>query len=163
MERKQIILVVLLVVVVASALWIRNYFSPAQVVRRQFFETVAAFENGKILGVMPKISRSYSDKWGGDYETIGGRIQSVIGAYDDLRVDHDIRAIEVGDGEVRMNLSFTISGSYEGSPGSILGTKSDPCRATLRWVEEQSGWHIKETEELDIPEYREELDSLRER
>ncbi len=62
-----------LVVVVAGALWMRNYFSPAQAVKRQFFEAVASFENGKILGVMPKISRSYSDDWGGSYESLGGR------------------------------------------------------------------------------------------
>jgi len=163
MERKQLTYVILLVVVVVGVLWFRHYFSPAEVVRRQLFETVAAFENQKILGVMSKISRTYTDEWGGSYESLGGQIHSVIDTYDELRLDHDIRAVEVGDDEVRINLSFVVSGSYEGSPGSILGTRLDPCRATLLWVKEQPGWRLKETEELDIPEYRDELERRRER
>ena len=163
MERKQLTYVILLVVVVAGALWFRHYFSPAEVVRRQLFETVAAFENEKILGVMVKISRSYKDQWGGSYESLGGQIQSVIEAYDEIRVEHEIRAVEVGDDEVRINLGFVISGSYEGSRGTILGTRLDPCRATLLWVKERPGWRLKETEELDIPEYREELEARRSR
>jgi hypothetical protein len=162
MERRQLSYVILLVVVVAGALWIRHYFSPAEVVRRQFLEAVAAFSNERILGVMSKISRSYTDQWGGSYESLGGQIHSVIDAYDELRVDSEIRAIEVGDGEVRINLLFVISGSYEGSRGAILGTRLDPCRATLLWVKERPGWRLKETEELDIPEYREELQRRRE-
>jgi hypothetical protein len=163
MERKQLTYVILLVVVVAGALWFRHYFSPAEVVRRQLFEAVAAFENQKILGVMVKISRTYTDEWGGSYESLGGQIQSVIDAYDEIRVEHEIRAVEVGDDEVRINLQFVISGSYEGSRGAILGTRLDPCRATLLWVKERPGWRLTETEELDIPEYREELERRRER
>jgi len=162
-DRRQLTYVVLLVVMVAGVLWFRHYFSPAQVVRRQFLEAVAAFENEKILGVMVKISRSYSDEWGGSYESLGGQVQSVIEAYDDLRVEYEIRVIEVGDGEARINLQFVISGSYEGSRGAILGTRLDPCRATLLWVKERPGWRLNETEELDIPEYREELQRRRER
>ena len=161
MDRKQLTYVVLLVVVVAGVLWFRHYFSPAEVVRRQLFEAVAAFENQKILGVMVKISRTYTDEWGGSYESLGGQIQSVIDAYDEIRVEHEIRAVDVGDGEVRINLQFVISGSYEGSRGAILGTRLDPCRATLLWVKERPGWRLKETEELDIPEYRDELERRR--
>ena len=161
MDRKQLTYVVLLVVVVAGVLWFRHYFSPAEVVRRQLYEAVAAFENQKILGVMVKISRTYTDEWGGSYESLGGQIQSVIDAYDEIRVEHEIRAVDVGDGEVRINLQFVISGSYEGSRGAILGTRLDPCRATLLWVKERPGWRLKETEELDIPEYRDELERRR--
>lgn len=161
MDRKQLTYVVLLVVVVAGVLWFRHYFSPTEVVRRQLYEAVAAFENQKILGVMVKISRTYTDEWGGSYESLGGQIQSVIDAYDEIRVEHEIRAVDVGDGEVRINLQFVISGSYEGSRGAILGTRLDPCRATLLWVKERPGWRLKETEELDIPEYRDELERRR--
>ena len=163
MDRKQLTLVVLVVAIVAGTLWIRSYFSPGQVVRRQIFEAVAAFENEKILGVMPKISRSYTDRWGGSYESLGGNIQSVMDTYDDLRMEVDIAAVDVGDGEVRVTLSFVISGSYQGRRGAILGTAVDPCRATLLWVEEQPGWRLTETEELDIPEYRDELEKRRTR
>jgi len=163
MERKQLIAVIALVAVVGGALWLRNFFSPGQVVRRQLFEAVAAFEIGKMLGVMPKISRSYSDQWGGSYESLGGNIQSVIETYDRIEMEFDIGAVDVLDGEVRLGLEFVVSGTYEGNRGPILGTSIDPCRATLRWVKEQPGWRLKETEELDIPEYRKELEERRDR
>jgi hypothetical protein len=162
MDRKQLAAVVVLVAVVGGALWLRSYFSPGQVVRRQLFEAVAAFENGKILGVMPKISRSYTDRWGGSYESLGGNIQSVIDAYDDLEMDYDIGSVDVRDGEVRLGLEFVVSGADEGGRGTVLGTALEPCRATILWVEEQPGWRLKETEELDIPEYRDELQRRRE-
>jgi hypothetical protein len=116
-----------------------------------------------MLGVMPKISRSYSDQWGGSYESLGGNIQSVIETYDRIEMDFDIGAVDVLDGEVRLGLEFVVSGTYEGNRGPILGTSIDPCRATLRWVKEQPGWRLKETEELDIPEYRKELEERRDR
>jgi hypothetical protein len=161
MERKQLIAVIVLVAVVGGALWLRNHFSPGQVVRRQLFEAVGAFENGRILGVMPKISRSYSDQWGGSYESLGGNIQSVIESYDDLEMSYDIGSVDVGDGEVRIGLEFVVSGSWDGERGAVLGSSLEPCRATLLWVEEQPGWRLRETEELDIPEYREELERRR--
>lgn len=163
MEKKQLVAVIALVAVVGGALWLRNYFSPGSVVRRQVFEAVEAFENGRILGVMPKISRSYTDRWGGTYEGLGGNIQTVIETYDDLEMDYEIGAVDVRDGEVRLGLEFAISGRYEGSRGAVLGTSLDPCRATLLWVKEQPGWRLKETEELDIPEYRDELEERRTR
>ena len=162
LDKKQLAAVVALIAVVGGVLWLRNYFSPGQAVRRQLFEAVAAFENGRILGVMPKISRSYSDRWGGSYESLGGNIQAVIETYDDLEMSYDIGSVEVRDGEVRIGLEFVVTGRYEGSLGPVLGPRLDPCRATLLWVEEQPGWRLRETEEIDIPEYRDELRERRE-
>ena len=163
MDRKQLTLVIAVVVIVGGALWLRHYFSPAEIVKRQLFELVASIENEKILGVMPKISRSYTDDWGGSYEALGGHVQSLMDAYDDLDIAVDIGAADVGEGEVRLGIAFVVSGSWDGARESILGTRLDPCRATLLWVEEQVGWRLKETEELDIPEHREELDARRTR
>jgi hypothetical protein len=160
-ERKHVNLLVLVVVAVAVALWLRHYLSPEQVVRRQLAETVAAVENEAILGVMPKISRGYHDAWGGSYESLGGHLQSLMDAYDELDVDFDIGAVEVGKGRVRLGVVFVVSGSADGVRGTVLGTPSEPCGATLIWDKEQPGWRLVETEELDIPEYREELDRRR--
>jgi hypothetical protein len=161
-DRRQLTLVVALAAAVAGALWLRHYLSPAQVVRRQLAEAVAAFENEKLLGVMPKISRSYSDPWGGSYEALGGHLQSVMDAWDDLAVDLEVTAAEVGEGEVRLAIVFVVGGSDSGRREAILGTAVDPCRATLLWVEEQPGWRLRATEELDIPELRDELQRRRE-
>jgi len=161
-DKKQLGYVILLVVAVAGVLGMRHYFSPEQAVRRQLFEAVESFKHEKILGFMSKISRSYSDHWGGSYESLGGQAQSLMDAYDGLTVDLDIKTIEVGDGEARVVLSFVVGGRTEVGKGAVLGTDREPCRATLRWVEEEPGWRLAETEELDIPEFREELQKRRE-
>ena len=161
MERKQLTLVILLIGAVAGILGMRHYFSTEQIIRRHLFEAVESFKNEKILGVMAKISRSYSDAWGGSYESLGGQAQSMMEAYDALTMDVDIGAVEVGDGEARVVLAFVVGGRTEAGRGNILGTALEPCRATLRWVEEEPGWRLVETEEIDIPEYRDELENRR--
>ena len=163
MEKKHLTLVILLVVAVASILGMRHYFSTEQIIRRQLFEAVESFKNEKILGVMAKISRSYTDDWGGSYEGLGGQAQSIMEAYDALTMDVDIGAVEVGDGEARVALTFVVGGRTDAGKGNILGTALEPCRATLRWVEEEPGWRLVETEELDIPQFREQLEERRAR
>ena len=116
----------------------------------------------KILGVLAKVSRSYDDRWGGSYESLGAHLQSMMDAYDGLTVDLEMLALEVGDGEARMSLTFVVGGRTQVGRGTILGSGSEPCRATLRWVKEQPGWRLAETEELDIPELRDELERRRE-
>jgi hypothetical protein len=163
MEKKQLTYVVLLVVVVAGTLGLRHYFSAEQVIRRQLFEAVESFKNEKIFGVMSKISRSYTDDWGGSYESLGGQAQSMMDAYDALTMDVDIHAVEVGDGEALVELAFVVGGRTDAGRGNILGSALEPCRATLRWVEEEPGWRLAETEKLDIPEFRDELEQRRNR
>lgn len=162
MERKQLVTVVLVAALIVGALGWRHYFSAEQVVRRSLFEAVESFKNEQILGVLSRISRSYADQWGGSYESLGGHIQSMMDAYDGLTVDLDILALEVGDGQATMAISFVVGGRTQVGRGSILGSAVEPCRATLRWVEEEIGWRLAETEELDIPELRDELERRRE-
>ncbi len=161
MERKQLVLVVLFVVLVAGALGMRNYFAPGSVVRRQVFEAVASFKSEKILGVMSKVSRSYTDQWSGSYEGLGAQVQSMMESYDGLTMDVDISSVKMGDGEARVELAFVVGGRTQAGRGDILGTELDPCRATLRWIREEPGWRLVETEALDIPQYREELQRSR--
>lgn len=161
MEKRQLIRVILVVLLVAGALGMRHYFSPGQVVRRQLFEAVESFKNEKILGVMAKISRSYSDVWGGSYESLGGHAQSLMDAYDALTMDIDISTVEVKGDEARVMLEFVIGGRTSVGRGNIVGSESDPCRATLRWVKEEPGWRLVETEDLDIPRFRKELEERR--
>lgn len=161
MEKKHLIRVVVFIALVAGALGMRNYFSPGSVVRRQIFEAVESFKSEKILGVMSKISRSYTDEWGGSYESIGAQVQSLMESYDGLTMDVDISSVEMGDGEARVDLTFVVGGRTEVGRGNILGTDLEPCRATVRWVEEEPGWRLAETEQIDIPQFREELQRRR--
>ena len=161
MEKKQLIRVLLFVALVAGALGLRNYFAPGSVVRRQIFEAVESFKNEQILGVMSKISRSYTDDWGGSYEGLGAQVQSMMDAYDGLTMDVDIESLEMGDGEARIELTFVVGGRTQVGRGNILGTDLDPCKATLRWIKEEPGWRLVETEQIDIPQFREELQRRR--
>lgn len=161
MGRKQLLPVVGLLVVVAGGLGLRHYLSTEQVIRRQLFEAVESFKNERILGVMARVSRSYTDPWGGSYEVLGARLESLMDAYDALTVDVDVQGVELGEGEARMALAFVVGGRTEVGRGDILGSELEPCRATLRWLEEPSGWRLVETEELDIPELRDELQERR--
>ena len=161
MDRKQLFPVVALIVVVAGGLGLRHYLSTEQVIRRQLFEAVESFKNERILGVMAKVSRSYTDPWGGSYEGLGAQLQSIMEAYDALTVDLDVQSVEVGESEARTALTFVVGGRTEVGRGDILGSALEPCRATLRWLKEPPGWRLVETEELDIPELREELQERR--
>ncbi|MEE4273992.1 MAG: hypothetical protein V2I67_20110 [Thermoanaerobaculales bacterium] len=163
MESNKLRFAMLLIVITAGALGMRHYFSPEQVVRRQLHEAIGSFENEKILGVLAKVSRSYSDRWGGTYERLGGYLQPMMDAYDALMVDLDIQSVEMDGDEARIGITFVVSGRTDVGRGDILGGESGPCRATIRWVREEAGWRLSETEELDIPELREELKHRRQR
>ena len=157
MDRRQLVLVVLVVAGVAAALWLRAWLSPGQAVRRQLAEAVAAVESERILGVMPKISRSYSDRWGSSYESVGGHVQGLMDAFAGRAVDRAVTGVEVGQGEVRLGVRFVVIAAADGGREAVLGSAGDPCRATLVWQEEQAGWRLVETEELEIPQFRDEL------
>jgi hypothetical protein len=161
MDRRQSAIVVLVLVVGAGFLGFRYYFSPEQVVRRQVAAMASALEEGAMLGVMSRISRSYIDEWGGTYETLGGYASQVTDAYEDLDFDFGVTASEHGDDWVRLRLRFTLSGRSPEGREAILGSFTDPCTATVMWEKETPGWRLVETEELDIPEYRSELEQRR--
>jgi hypothetical protein len=78
-----------------------------------------------------------------------------------LRLDSLIGKPVVGEDEVRIDIEFILWGRYEGTKGYIIGSITEPCTATLLWRKETPGWRFASTEELDIPELREELDSRR--
>jgi hypothetical protein len=153
-----IALAVLAVVVVIS---LRHYFSPGEVVKRKLLATIEAFEEERLLAVMSGISRGYSDPWGLHYETFAGYLNETMETYDDLDVDSLISTPVVGEGEVRIDIQFVLWGRYEGTKGYVLGSITNPCTATLLWREETPGWRLASTEELDIPELRNRLESMR--
>jgi hypothetical protein len=158
---KRAALIGLAVLVVVGFISLRHYFSPGQVVKRKLIATIEAFEEERLLAVMSGISRGYSDPWGFDYETLAGYLSATMETYDDLDVDSLIGKPVVGEGEVRIDIQFILWGRYEGTKGYIVGSITDPCTATLLWLEETPGWRFTSTEELDIPELRSELDSRR--
>jgi len=161
MSRRAVRIVVVAALLVAGVIAFRYYFSPGEVVKRKLVAAIGAFEEERLLAVMSTISRKYSDPWGLDYETLGGYLHETMETYDDLRVDYVLSKPEVGEGEVRIDIEFVLWGRYEGRKGTVIGSISDPCTATVLWREETPGWRFASTPELDIPELRDELDLRR--
>jgi hypothetical protein len=158
---KRIGQVALLIAVIVVVLAVRHYYSPGEVVRRRLVATIDAFEDERMLAVMSAISRSYSDPWGLDYETLAGILHELMESYDDLQMDLMFDKPEVGEDEVRIGLRFILWGSDRGTRGYIVGSLSAPCTAVLVWRKEQPGWRLTSTAELDIPELRNELNARR--
>jgi hypothetical protein len=162
-NNRRVVIAVLAIVALVFVAWLVRYFSPEQVVRRQLLGAVEALEKERLLGVVTVISRQYEDPWGQTYESIAGNVSEVMTSFDDLRVDLDLQSIDRAGDDVRVRLGFVISGSDAAGTGSVLGTLSDPCRATILWREEPQGWRLVTTETLDIPELREDLQRMRDR
>jgi len=157
MQNKRLTLVVIGILVVIGGFWIKDYFSPENVVRRKLVAAVESFEKEQLLGTVQVISRDYRDEWGQSYESIAGNISEMMSTFDDLDVDLDIEAIDVVAEGVRVQIEFVISGREGGDSRSILGGFTDPCTATVIWLKEKPGWKLFTTEELDIPELRHEM------
>jgi hypothetical protein len=149
------------ILVIVFVIGVRHYFSPAEVVKRKFIATIEAFEEERLLAVMSGISRGYSDPWGLNYETLAGYLHETMETYDGLDLDYLLTTPVVGEGEVRIDIQFVLWGRYEGTRGYVVGSITDPCTATLLWRKETPGWRFTSTEELDIPELRRQLESMR--
>lgn len=157
MQNRRLTTAVLIIIALVAAAWAKRYFSPEQVVRRQLLAAVEAFESEQLLGVISVVSRSYTDLWGQSYESIAGNIGEVMATYADLHVDLDIKEIDRVGEAVRIRLEFVVSGNEGDASGYVVGSLTDPCDATILWREEPQGWRLFTTEQLDIPELRDEL------
>lgn len=155
--------VVLVLVSLAGGFWLRHYYSPGEVVKRKLLATIEGFEEERLFGVMAAVSRSYSDPWGFDYETLGGNLNQLMDAYDDLDVDLVLGEVAASDEQVRVGLEFVVSGSYDGTEEYVIGSGTEPCTAVVVWRKEDPGWRLASTAELDIPEFRDELEARRPR
>jgi hypothetical protein len=153
--------IVIAVLLVAIGIGVRHYFSPGEVVKRKLIATIESFEEERLLAVMSGVSRSYSDPWGFDYESLAGYLNTTMETYADLDVDSLIGKPVVTEDEVSIDIEFILWGRYEGTKGYIVGSITDPCHATLLWRKETPGWRFASTLELDIPELNDELDSRR--
>lgn len=157
MRRNRIVMIVVGVLVVAGALWLRSHFSAENVIRRSLLGAISAFEQERILGAVQVLSRGYSDRWGMTYETLAGHMRTAMDTYDGLQVDLEPPAITVDGERASCRFRFILWGSYEGTRGYVIGSLADPVTIDLGWRKEAQGWRITSTDELDIPELRDEL------
>jgi len=161
MSARAVKIAVVAILAIVGVIAVRHYFSPGEVVKRKLLATIEAFEEERMLATMSGISRGYSDPWGLNYETLAGYLNETMEIYDGLDLDYLLSKPEVGEGEVRIDIEFVLWGRYEGTKGYVIGSISDPCSATVLWREETPGWRFASTPELDIPELRHQLDSMR--
>ncbi len=160
MNRRSIVGIVVLVGALALGLWVRHYLSPANVIRRALLGAIEAFEQESILGAIAPVSRGYSDRWGLSFEALAGHMRTAMDTYDDLQLDLEPPTISVEGETAAVRFRFILWGSYEGTRGYVIGSLTDPCTVSLRWSKEPQGWRISSTEELDIPELRDELGEM---
>ena len=163
MSPRTIKLVVTAAVALVVLIAVRHHFSAGEVVKRKVGTTIEAFEEERLLAVMSSISRRYSDPLGLDYEVLGGHLGQVMETYDDLDVDFVLTETSIAKDEVRVGVEFVLWGRFEGTRGYVVGSISEPCSAMLLWRKEAPGWRLASTEDLDLPEFREEIDSRRQR
>jgi hypothetical protein len=163
MTSNRLTVAVLLGVAVIGGAWLVRYFSAEQVIRRNIAAAVESFEQEQLLGVGAALSRSYHDEWGMSYESLLGNLQEVMDTFSDLQVDLEPPAVEVDGDQARVSLRLVVWGTADGQRGFVAGSTSDPVTTTERWRKEAQGWRLVTTETLDIPELREELDSMRSR
>ena len=161
MSARAVKIAVVAILAIVGVIAVRHYFSPGEVVKRKLVGTIDAFEEESLLAVMSAVSRKYSDPWGLGYETLGGYLKETMETYDDLRVDYVLAKPEVSAGEVRIDIEFVLWGRYAGTKGYVIGSITEPCSATVLWREETPGWRFASTPELDIPELRSQLESMR--
>jgi hypothetical protein len=161
MKDKRLTIGVLVILALVAGFWFKSYFSPENAVRRRLVAAVESFEKEQLLATVQAISREYRDQWGQSYESVAGNISEIMSTFDGLDVDLEIESINASDDGVRVRLEFVISGRDETGSGSILGSFTDPCTATILWRKETPGWKIITTEALDIPELRSEMDSMK--
>lgn len=152
---------ILIAIIGAGGLWLRHYLSAAEVVKRKLMATVEAFEEERLLGVMAAVSRSYSDPWGFDYESLAGILNQIVDGYDDLDVKLSLGDVAASDTDVRIGLEFVVSGRDRGTTEYVVGSGAEPCSAVLVWHKEAPGWRLVSTADLDIPELRDELEARR--
>jgi hypothetical protein len=160
MSRRTVLIALVLLAAIA-VISFRHYFSPGEVVRRTLISTIEAFEEERLLAVMSRISRGYSDPFGFDYETIGGSLNQAMETYENLDLEYVLAKPEVSGEEVRIEVEFVLWGRYQGTRGSVVGSITEPCTATVLWRKEAPGWRFVSTPGLDIPELRDELASRR--
>jgi hypothetical protein len=163
MTRSWMVRVAAVGVMVVLTLVIRNYFSPANVVKRSLRAAIESFEREQMLGAMHPVSRSYSDRWGMSYESIAGHLRGVMDSFDAIEVALEPPEVKVEGDEAVVRMRFVVSGSDGGSRGYVFGSRAEPCTASQRWRKESQGWRIVTTEELDVPELRDELAELESR
>ncbi|HOC42062.1 MAG TPA: hypothetical protein PKJ99_03505 [Thermoanaerobaculales bacterium] len=163
MTSSRLPLVVLVGIAAVAGAWLARYLSAEQVIRRQITSAVEAFENEQLLGVATVLSRSYQDQWGMSYESILGHLQEAMDTFSELQVDLEPPAVEVDGDEARVSLRLVVWGTADGERGYVVGSAGSPVTTTGLWRKEAPGWRLVATETLDIPELREELDSMRSR
>jgi len=160
MRDKRLTIVVVAAVLVVLGLWLKGYFSAERVVQRKLLAAVEAFESEQLLGTLQVISRQYGDPWGQSYESIAGYLSEMMATFDDLEVEFLEMSADTPEEGVLVRIRFVVSGRDGNGAGTILGSRSDPCTASILWRKESSGWHITTTTSLDIPELRDELDAM---
>ena len=135
---------------------LRIHYSEERVIARRLNAMAAAFDEERILALAGFVSRRYRDEENLSYETLLGLFKGVFDRYDELELVLDVGRVELTGETATVRVSFRILGRDGGEHGSIVGSLTDPARATLKLIKERGDWKLASSSELyppGIPEF----------
>ncbi len=146
MSRKTVVLLVLLFS--APVLIYIFYPSDESRIRTLFREGAAAIEAKKPDDVMAKVSFNYTDEQGMTYLYLRKVFESVFMEMNDIKVDYDIKDIEVNGESATADLDIRATASRGQETGYVAGDASTPLRVKFFLEKEHMKWLIERTEGL---------------
>ncbi len=146
MSRKSVIFLILLFS--APVIIYLLFPSDKSRIRTLFREGAAAVEAKKLDDVMAKVSFNYTDEHGLTYLYLRKIFERVFGRLDDMKVDYDIKDIEVNGDSATADLDVRVTARRGQETGYVAGDASSPLHVKFFLDKEHMKWLIARTEGL---------------
>jgi ketosteroid isomerase-like protein len=117
-------------------------------IRKLFKEGAAAVEAKKTEDVMSKVSFNYTDEHGLSYLYLQKVFERVFREMDDIKVDYDIRDIEVSGDTATADVDIRVTARRGQETGYVAGDASSPLRIKFFLDKEHLRWLVVKTEGL---------------
>jgi hypothetical protein len=146
MSRKTVIFLILLFA--APVIIYLLFPSDKSRIRKLFREGAAAVEAKKTEDVMAKVSFNYTDGQGLTYLYLKKVFEGVFGQMDDIKVEYDIKDIEVSGDSATADLDIRVIAASGRETGYVVGDAGRPLHITFFLDKERLKWLVVKTEGL---------------
>jgi hypothetical protein len=119
-------------------------------IKKLFREGARAVEEKKVSDVMSKISFNYTDEHGLTYLFIKEGCERVFKQMNNIKVEYDIKNIEVKDTNATAELDVRMISSYGQETGYVVGDAAKPAHKKFFLEKERIKWLITKTEGLPL-------------
>jgi hypothetical protein len=117
-------------------------------IRKLFRQGASAVEAKKTEDVMAKVSFNYTDEHGLSYLYLKKVFEKVFSGMDDIKVDYDIKDIEVSGDTATADLDIRVTASRGQEAGYIAGDAERPLHIKFFLDKEHMKWLVVKTEGL---------------